>query len=635
MRKKKIEVKEQDLSLLAIIQPQGGIHFKDDTFAKTGTGYTQCIHVYQLPKSGVNDHWLTTVCNIEGVITTIDVHTEDIFKTKQNINRSIEEQDSRYKNASSFAEKYDAETKFKRMKRLFEELESMDEVMKIVHIRIFVAARSYYELEEKTKTIQNYLDGKGYKNAVFLNEGKEEWCSLFRKMSDQNEYFQIPGVPLTCEVLAAGNPFHFASLEDPYGDYLGETPTKGNVLFDEFTKTTKRLYYNSVAFGKMGTGKSTFLKKRFKARAIRGDFVRTFDISGEFTHLTNVLGGKVIDSFESMLNPLEILKASDESEGLNFKRHMSKLTTFYQLIAEEYDKEEINYFIRALNELYERWNLLVSVKEGKENQITGLPSYKYPCLSDLNNLLLEKIQESINKKGNKNESVLIQHELMIYSKVQSNIHTLITTYGSLFDGHTTMDNITDEQIVTFDISKVKDLQANIFDAYLFNAVSLCWDNCVKNGKTMMDLYKRKKVTYEEIIRFLIIIDESHRWVNAKKPLILDQITVYLREARKYFGGIVLASQSIRDFVPEGSSDKEIEKLKTVFELTQYKFIFRQDSNAIPLIGKVFQDTLTVSLKSKIPKLEMGHCIICIDSVGNLECKIHLTKEEDNIFEGGV
>ena len=40
-------------------------------------------------------------------------------------------------------------------------------------------------------------------------------------------------------------------------------------------------------------------------------------------------------------------------------------------------------------------------------------------------------------------------------------------------------------------------------------------------------------------------------MNTSMPLILDMVTRYLREARKYFAGIVLASQSVRDYMPEG------------------------------------------------------------------------------------
>lgn len=634
MRKKK-EAPQQDISLIAYIQPQGGLHFRDETYIKTGNGYVQCIHVYKLPRAGVDDHWLTKVCNIDNVITTVDIHTEDLFVTKQNINRSLQEQEMRYQSASSFSERHDAEHQYRRMKNLYDELETMDEVMKSIHIRIYISAKTFFDLENRTKHIMTYLETSGYRNSVFLNEGKSEWDSRLLSMSEQSDHFQIPGIPITTETLSAGNPFHFSALEDPYGDYLGETPTMGNVIFDEFHKTDKRLYYNGVIFGLMGSGKSTLLKKRLKSRAIRSDFIRTFDISGEFTLLTKTLGGKVIDSLNTKINPLEILRSTDESEGKNFQNHISKLTTFYQLVSESNDTEEVNYFIRAVHELYEEWGLSVKITNGKENPVTGLPAVSYPTLQDLWNLIDRKMQSYIAKTGNENEMYLIQHALIQYNKVKNTLDVLINIYSSLFNGHTTMDNITDEQLVTFNLSQLKSLPASIFDAYLYIILTLCWDNCVTNGKTMLDLYDAKKIDFSDIVHTMILIDEAHRWINTKKPLILDQITIYEREARKYFGGILLATQSIRDLIPEGSTDANIDKLKNIFEFSQYKFLFRQNSNVIPLIDRVFQSSLTPSLKGRIPKLEMGQCILMIDSDQNLELKIHLTEEEKQLFKGGV
>lgn len=634
MRKKK-EAPQQDISLITYIQPQGGLHFRDETYIKTGNGYVQCIHVYKLPRAGVDDHWLTKVCNIDNVITTVDIHTEDLFVTKQNINRSLQEQEMRYQSASSFSERHDAEHQYRRMKNLYDELETMDEVMKSIHIRIYISAKTFFDLENRTKHIMTYLETSGYRNSVFLNEGKSEWDSRLLSMSEQSDHFQIPGIPITTETLSAGNPFHFSALEDPYGDYLGETPTMGNVIFDEFHKTDKRLYYNGVIFGLMGSGKSTLLKKRLKSRAIRSDFIRTFDISGEFTLLTKTLGGKVIDSLNTKINPLEILRSTDESEGKNFQNHISKLTTFYQLVSESNDTEEVNYFIRAVHELYEEWGLSVKITNGKENPVTGLPAVSYPTLQDLWNLIDRKMQSYIAKTGNENEMYLIQHALIQYNKVKNTLDVLINIYSSLFNGHTTMDNITDEQLVTFNLSQLKSLPANIFDAYLYIILTLCWDNCVTNGKTMLDLYDAKKIDFSDIVHTMILIDEAHRWINTKKPLILDQITIYEREARKYFGGILLATQSIRDLIPEGSTDANIDKLKNIFEFSQYKFLFRQNSNVIPLIDRVFQSSLTPSLKGRIPKLEMGQCILMIDSDQNLELKIHLTEEEKQLFKGGV
>ena len=78
----------------------------------------------------------------------------------------------------------------------------------------------------------------------------------------------------------------------------------------------------------------------------------------------------------------------------------------------------------------------------------------------------------------------------------------------------------------------------------------------------------------------LFIDEAHRFINTRNPLALNFITTILREARKYFTGLVFASQSIRDYAPESSDTAGMDALKTLFELVQYKFIMQQDSNVL-------------------------------------------------------
>lgn len=149
-------------------------------------------------------------------------------------------------------------------------------------------------------------------------------------------------------------------------------------------------------------------------------------------------------------------------------------------------------------------------------------------------------------------------------------------------------------------------------------------------------YESKALSFEDVVRFLIIIDESHRWINAKFEFILDLIIVILREARKYFVGVTLASQSIRDYAPEGSSSEAIEKLKIIFELTQYKFIFKQDSSVLPLIDKLFGGVLSPWQREKIPYLEQGETILSIAGDRNIFFKVWLSKQyEEQLFAGGA
>lgn len=639
-----IQEETYDPYLLEQIQPSGGITFQDTRYVETGTGYETCIHVYDFPQK-LDDFWMAKVCNINNTVVTVDISTDNVMEVQKNINRSMKEQQYRYMEAQNFQEKYDAKQRFQEMERLYEEISSLGEVIKLLHIRIFVADHSYMRLEEKVKNILAKLESNGFRAAIFLNESKTEWESMYRPYKEQQseDLFFIYGQPLTSNALAAGNPFHFSSLQDPCGDFLGKTPCGGNVLFDEFHKSKTRRFYNSLAVGTMGSGKSTLLKKRFLTNAIKGNYVRTFDISGEFTTLTKTLGGKVLklDGTNGILNPLEVLKA-EEGEEISFTRHISKVSTIYKFLTEgSADTEEVIEFEELLRELYKTFGMeLVGGKV--KSQVTGLPANRYPTFSDLLAYIEGKMEE-IQRKSKAYEAVeldLVKHRMAIMDKIRRVLSNITNTYGSLFDGHTSIDNILDEQIVTFDLSTIKEMKPSVFDAQIFNMISLCWDNCVTNGKLMMERLRKAKgeegaLDPEQVTKFLMIIDESHRWINTKKRHALESISIYLREARKFFGGIMLASQSIRDYVPEGSGAEEIDDLKKIFELTQYKFIFHQEADTLPLLDKVFESTLTQSQRNKIPKLEIGENILCIASDRNLEFKVHLTKEEDRIFEGGV
>ena len=632
---------DYDPYLLECVQPQGGITFRDEKNILTGGGDETCIHIYEFPRH-LDDFWMSKVCNINHTVVTVDISTENTIEVKKNINRSMKEQRSRYMEANDFQEQYDAKQRYKEMERLFDEINAMGEVIKLLHVRIFVADRSFVQLEEKVKNIMARLESNGFRPTIFLNEMKTEWMSMFRSYKQQQEdLFFTYGQPLVSNALAAGNPYHFSSLEDPTGDFLGKTPCGGNVIYDEFTKTKTRLYYNSLVVGTMGSGKSTLLKKRLLSNAIKGNYVRTFDISGEFTKLTKTLGGKVIklDGTNGILNPLEILKAEDD-EGISFTRHISKVATIYKFLVDgTAEIQEIIEFEELLRGLYKSFGM--ELVNGKvKASVTGLPASRYPTFSDLLSYISGQIDEIQNKRYEGAELALVNKNLIMLDKIRKVVANIVNTYGSLFDGHTSIDNILDEQIVTFDISTIKEMKAAVFDAQIFNMISLCWDNCVTNGKLMLDRLNREpgdpgKIELEDVTRFLMIIDESHRWLNTKKRHALESVGIYLREARKFFGGILLASQSIRDYAPEGSGEEEIDDLKKIFELTQYKFICHQEPNTLPLLDKIFESTLTQSQRNKIPKLEQGETILCISSDRNLEFKVHLTKEEDKLFMGGV
>lgn len=633
MRKKKTSMVKDylcDEQLLREIAPIGNIKHNED-YSRTGTGYETCIHVYEFPTK-LEDFWLTDVCDFPNSITTIGIETMEQSEVMKNLNKSIQEQESRKAFAKDFSAYYNADAREKEMQRLFDEISSMGEVIKAISIRIFISAKTKQALEERVaKTIKALEDGHQYRAGIFINEQEQEWKSIFYPIREQKkEPHAIENLPIKSTLLAAGNAYHYSCLEDEGGDFLGETGCGGNVLFDEWLLNEIRVNASAIVIGNQRFGKSTLLKLRIKSRILRGDYVRVFDVVGEFTDLIRDLGGRTLDMSRYIINLLEIFRSGDD-ENMNYARHLTKLRTSYRFLAPETEVKEENEFIEAAEELYQQWGL--QPENGK--QITGLPAEKYPTFADLLAFIDNKIDELVSKEYKELEKMLVERKLVHLDSIRSNLRTLVNTYGRIFNGHTSVDNMKDVKALSYDISKLKEMDSRIFDLELFNLLSISWDDAVTNGSIMKRMWEEKKISLEDVAHTSLFIDESHRTVNATKPFALDLLNIYLREGPKYFCNMWLASHSIRDFVPEGSTNENINKLKILFELAQYKFIFRQDRNVIPLLDKVFQNSLTPRQRERIPTYARGQTTLIISGDKTLDFKVYLSKEDEALFKGGA
>src|SRR5699024_8863053 len=106
-------------------------------------------------------------------------------------------------------------------------------------------------------------------------------------------------------------------------------------------------------------------------------------------------------------------------------------------------------------------------------------------------------------------------------------------------------------------------------------------------------------------------------------------------ARKYFGGLLFASQSIRDFVPDHSDSETVTKIRTLFELTQYKFIMQQDSNTLDSLRVIFEGQVSESELGRIPLFQQGDCLLSINGVAYIMFGVEASDEELALFRGGM
>lgn len=573
--------------LLKAIQPVGGISFSDRAIIK-GDGYESCIRIYEF-KTRVENFWLEDLTDLSNVIVTVDISTENQNKILDQIERSISEQYTRIDDAATNIDRIKASAEVEKLQGLVDDITQHEEVIKLVTIRYYVSALTLEELDIKVKEVLEAIKNKGYRGAVLINEQEYEWKSLFESATNQS-YFRNKrvGEPIPSIYLGGGYPFHFTELSDPTGMYLGTTRTGGNVLFNIFTMNDFRKSYNALVVGLMGAGKSTLLKKLLKNTSIVGDMVRVFDIAGEFRDLVLERGGKVIalDGTDGIINLLQVFATivdEDTNEVLeeqSYMNHLNKVSMIYRCLAPDAEQAEVREFERILREFYKDYGIEIS-------RATTYKANEYPIMEDLLEYIRKELYEDFEKKIVKRTLSDTKRERLEY--IELNIGSMVDDYGKLFNGHSTLENFYDEQIVSFEDSQ----------------------------------------------KFFVLIDEAHKFINSDNLMAVDYAIAFEREARKYFAGLMFATQSIRDVVPENISSEALHKIKTLFELTQYKFIMQQDNNSKEALKEIFDGQITESEIERVPTFKKGECILAINGYKNIKLNIEITDKEKQLFAGGA
>lgn len=636
-----------DYDLLRKIQPQGGISFNHNKkYIITGDGYEACLRIWSYPKT-LDPFWLSHLTNLPNTIVSIDLGVKDKQTAIKNIDISSSEQYVRYYEASNLSEKRTAQRKYRSLDEVQQAIEVSNEVIRLMDTRIFVYSKTIRGLERAIEETISELQVHGYKASVMLSESENDWASQYTSYTKQHLSFidRRTGYPVVGKTLGYGNPFHYTSLLDPAGTLYGFTSKssgEGPVIFDYFHKDSKRLSYNGVMGGKMRSGKSTTMKKITGDLLVKGDKVRQFDATGEYMELCSQYGGVYVnlDGTGYILNIMEIQQTTEEF-STSFVQHIAKLGSDFKFYDPTVDAYTIAHFEEEMKDLYTSWGFFDD--KGIPTKVADfktLQSTDYPILKDAvdyikNSLYIEYIDKD-NKKLNPN---IPQSDIARKEKCFKFLDNLCSTYGHIFNGHTTLRDLSDEQYVVYGIKDLMKYSQAVQNIQIFNTLSLSWDHAMKNGIPMKQLFDAGKITPDQATHFLIMIDESHRIINPNKPHAVQQLTLFAREAPKYFAGLLFASQTYSEYLGTNDGSKDysnaLADIKTLFELTQYKFIMLQDPAGLAAIDQLFENELTNSERNRITNLNQGECILSITGDRVLDFKVKVSKEELSLFGGGA
>lgn len=510
-QKEAVRLKESgyDLELIEKIQIKGGAKFKFDRHMLTGNGYVSCLVVHEFAED-VSFKWLSDIMGIPDTVATLDLVTANKEDVVKNINKSISELRYRTENERRTTDKTDAYNEQLNLEEFAAMITQKGEIVKNMTARIYIYDDSLEELEKRVTQIRKDLGSMNHKAVVPLFRSKNDYQSLFKDGVSQLEgAFAMQGQPIPSTNIGGGIPFHHKALKDPQGFYLGQTSTGGAFVFDPFRSTSERRSFNGFILGKMGFGKSTLLKQLQEGLKAKDAFIRGFDKSGEYERLVKEEGGVYIDlsGGDNKINPLDIMatvlnKDNSIDEQKSFLNHLTKCSNQIRNLEPEIDNSTITEFEDLLREFYTDRGFIpkdfLKQTTPKHLNICRLPKEQYPTYTDFRNYLDEIKFTSATPERIRSLEI-----------IQVTVNSMCENYAQIFDGVTTMPDFENEKIVFYDTSKLSKLKEPIFQCQLFTALTIIWDNALKNGSTQKQLLKENKITQKDLEYFMVLLDECH------------------------------------------------------------------------------------------------------------------------------
>ena len=640
-RQRQLKADGYDLAFLSQIQPQGNIDFvRNDRYWTSGDGYHTVLHFYEYPSEDLDRFWLSDLMLIPGTQAFLSIYRENSKVIRQEITDSIEEKSTRITGNSKLTDNQKELDEIKDLQELNREITKKNISILGMYVRIFVPASTKEGLFRRVEDIKDKTSN--FKSTILSGELDFEYHAPFIPAQYQ---IDLPnrrrGIPVKPHDLAGGYFFNHTKLEDQRGVYMGWTPTRGAVNFNFLERDERRTRSFMIISGNPKMGQRSFLLKHTDGLYAKGNFIRNFDANGTFLDQTRKQHGLILDlsGEANRINIFQVFPTVTNEEGTevdkkkSYNLHIEKLKNIFKLLNDEATGDDLTSLGQILNEFYIEEGLWARnpTLNPEKLKATELVAEEYPILSDFV-MYVEDYQDKLQSKKHTNKI-----ELSSVNRIYNTFNELLTTNADMFEGTTEFQDISREQVVTFDLSGLKAMP-NLLNAQIFSVLSLVSADIVNHGKRCKQFLKASPEKSEmDMPHYIVNISEAQTLINPKYESSVKLLADIIDSMGENFAGVVLSVNSLRGILFESGSatfkDPYVTAVQRIFGLMQYRVFAQTDDTSVPLLANALSGSMNQSELETLPRLRKGQLFMNISSVGNIVFNQQLLAPEIERYGG--
>ena len=581
----------------------------DEFFVKLGNGYLAILHVYDFPIRP-NFFWIEQLIS-QGVEVTIGYKKADQLSALKSIGKSINELETQPQFDTSGTALQNAANQIDDLTNIFQLVDRGGESIADVFITLQLTDLNPYNLLDRVNKIKTNLQISQFETTFKLFENTMMLDFVMGRNTEKSLSNYGKQMPLS--TLVKGLSFRQQSFVDTtkFADFLGYSHSGGIVMLDTWLKTASRLSFDKFFVGKKGSGKSTAMKidiiNNFKKK------IRQFilDAEKEYGKLTEYLGGRMIDVSTAKINLLQMFH--------DWVTHLSMLTEILQMLFPSESSASIDFLKQTIVQYYHSRGIT------KDTDFLSLENEDFPTFNEIRIALRQTLYDTFHGDINRNivNPNIHPSQIQLYFDAERMLNKFCDEEYMIFDGYTTF-NITDDNLVCFDISAIINFNSELRQTLYFTLTNFIWKEVEKNRSEKQKLSGKIK-------RIAIYLDECHHLLKSNNLFILNFIENLLRRGRKYLAGMIFASQRLQDFIPSGEGEV-VDAIKTIFALVEYKFIMQVDEMDMQLIEE-FLPKITEVEQNIIRDFEYeGECLLSVSNI-NLPFRFLLPPVYEDLIDG--